>query len=251
MKEGALLSEAALTRKFETCFADATGFSDGVLLSEVDTGEGVPDFVFVRALGLKRHELVQMLAELPAAAFLNGTGAVLADLRRRPHTLDYLAQRSGLSRGHAERSVRTLCRIGWASRTDAGSYYLNRPAFPEIEITAFEFKLKDARRAVQQATRYKQFAQRALVVLPVERETNGRAVAQLASQAMLGIATFDSADCEVRYIVRPVKTPPRSRHAYMHVLGRILQHIELGDRTSGRRFPRSPSALGGPTASLI
>jgi len=232
------LSEATLTHRFEASFQDVPGFSDGVLLSEVDTGEGIPDFVFVRALGLERHQLMHLLAELPAAAFLNGTGAVLAELQQRPHTLEYLAKRTGLSRAHADRSARSLSKIGWVSRTTTGCYYLNGQPFPEIEITAFEFKLKDVRRAVQQATRYKHFAQRSLVVLPVGRETSGRAVAQLASQALLGIAIFDSVDCVVRYVVRPVKTPARSRHAYMHVLGRILQHMELGDRTSERRFPR-------------
>lgn len=232
------MTEAALTHSFQMCFQDLGGYSDGVLLTEVDTGEGVPDLVFVRAPGLERHELTRLLAELPAAAFLNGTGAVLADLQRRPHTVDYLARRTGLSRDHADRSARALCKIGWATRTETGSYFLSREPFPEIEITAFEFKLKDTRRAVQQAVRYKQFAQRVLVVMPAGRESSGRGVAQLASQAALGIAMFDAADCLVRYLVRPLKSPPRSRHAYMHVLGRILQHMELGDRTSDRRFPR-------------
>ena len=232
------MSEAALTHAFLTCFESTPGAAEGVLLSEVETGEGIPDLVLVRSRGLSRVQLSCLLAELPAAALLNGSGAVLAELQFRPHTLDYLAQRTGLSREHADRSARSLCKMGWAVRSANGSYYLDHQPFPDIEITAFEFKLKDTRRAVQQAIRYKQFAHRALVVLPAEQERAGLAVSQLAFRAAVGVATFDTDDCSVRYVVRPPKRPPRSRHAYMHVLGRILQHIELGDRTSGRRFPR-------------
>lgn len=238
-------SEEALVRAFQGCLNCEPSWAEGVFFSEVDTGEGVPDLILVRVPGLKRHEGAEALAALPAEPFLNGNGAVLAELQLRPHTVEYLAVRTGLTREHTLRAIRYLIRLGWATQNDRGLFMASsvRP-FPQFEITAFEFKLKDTGRAIQQAIRYRQFAQKAIVVVPSQRLASLSSVSDLASKATLGTATFDMSDCTLKFSVKPRLRPPRSRHAHMHVLGRLIQHIELGDRTSRRRFPLQAVAKG-------
>lgn len=239
------MSEETFARALERLLQDAPGLADGVLLPEVDTGEGVPDLLLVRVPGVTRQEVAETLARLPAEAFLNGTGAVLSELNRRPHTVEYLVRRTGLSREYVRRAVNYLCRLGWATHA-GGSLFLAsvERRFPDFEITAFECKMKDTRRAVQQAIRYTQFAHKVIAVLPQRREASVRAVSELASSATLGIATFDMTSGVIHFAVRPRKCPPRSKHAHMHVLGRVIQHIKLGDRSSQRRFPRQAGGKG-------
>lgn len=233
------LSEEAFVRAFTECRDFPHKWPDRLSLSEVDTGEGIPDLILVRLRGKTSQETAQALMALPAGPFLNGSGAVLAELQRRPHTLDYLMRRTGLSIEHVRRSLALLCRLRWATQTERGLFLRSSDAsIPDFEITAFEFKLKDVQRALQQAIRYQQFAHSAIVVLPGERETSLRGVSNLVRRATLGSATFDVTTCKVRYCVRPRICSPRSSHAYMHVVGRLIQHMESGDRTAGRRFPR-------------
>ena len=238
-------SEEVFVRAFEACLYRTPAWADGVFFSEVDTGEGVPDLILVRIVGMTKHEVAQLLNTLPADPFLNGTGAVLAELHRRPHSLNYLAQHTGLTREYVRRAVYFLCRLGWATQTDRGLFVAScERVLPDFEITAFEFKMKDAGRAVQQAIRYRQFAHKAIVILPPQRQASVDAVSELAYKATLGIATFDATSCAVRFSIRPRTKSPRSRHAYMHVLGRLILHIEVGDHSSQRRFPKQSGAKG-------
>lgn len=237
------MKEATFVKTFTECLDLSLKWSDCLLLSEVDTGEGIPDLILLRLRGKTGQEVRQVLASLPATPFLNGSGAVLAELQLRPHTLDYLVRSTGLSREHTRRAVASLCRLGWATQTKRGLFCRSHElVIPNFEITAFEFKLKDVRRAVQQAIRYRQFAHSAVVVLPEERAASLLRISNLVSGATLGSATFDASTSKVRFCVRPRIHRPRSSHAQMHVVGRLIQHMEFGDRSSQRRFPQQAEA---------
>ena len=63
--------------------------------------------------------------------------------------------------------LRALLRTQLITEQDNATFYLSEKLnIPDVEICAFEFKLKDWRRAFFQATRYRNFAHRVYVVLP-------------------------------------------------------------------------------------
>lgn len=238
------MSEEVFAREFRRYLEKS---ARDLLMTEVDTGEGVPDLVALRVSGMAKHELAEVLAGLPAEPFLNGTGALLAELNHRPHTADYLSERTGLSVNYIRRAIGLLCQIGWAQKTSRGLFMAvpERP-FPDIVVTAYECKMKDARRAVQQAIRYRHFAHRAVVVLPKERKASIVGISELACAANLGVGLFDTSTGTLRLVMRPRKLPPRSPCAYVNVIGKLVIHTQFGDRTSHLRFPRQ-SALGKPS----
>ena len=71
-------TEDALAESFLGCAEDVLGLHDGLLMQEVDAGEGVPDFVVIRVPGWTKEKVREALASLPSTPFLNGAGAVLA-----------------------------------------------------------------------------------------------------------------------------------------------------------------------------
>jgi hypothetical protein len=224
------------------CLGTSGKWSDGLVLSEVEIGEGVPDLVLVRLPGKTADQVQSQLASLPAEPFLNGYGALLAELERRAHTIEYLTRRTGLSREYVLKAGSFLCRLGWARRTETGSMMLADDfVLPPFRITAFELKLADVRRALGQAIRYQQFAHDSVVVLPTNRAGSLEGARTLIMDSALGSATFDAANCSLNFFVKPRTQSPRSRQAYMHAVGRLIGHLAEGPRKAGSRFPRSSS----------
>jgi len=81
-------------------------------------------------------------------------------------------------------------------------------ALKSLKLTAFEAKLKDWRRGLVQASRYKHFANRAILVLPSPTARVAREYIQTFRDLQVGLWEFDA---ESLRIVR--HTTPRARRA--------------------------------------
>lgn len=81
-------------------------------------------------------------------------------------------------------------------------------ALKSLKLTAFEAKLKDWRKGLVQASRYKHFANRAILVLPSATAKIAREYLQTFRDLQVGLWEFDS---EKLRIIR--HTTPRARRA--------------------------------------
>ena len=81
-------------------------------------------------------------------------------------------------------------------------------ALKSLKLTAFEAKLKDWRKGLVQASRYKHFANRSILVLPTETAMVAKEYVQTFRELQIGLWEFDTQN---QRIVR--HTTPRARKA--------------------------------------
>ena len=107
--------------------------------------------------------------------------------------------------------------------------FLLGPAFelPEIEICAFEFKLKNWRRALMQARRYRAFANRTYVVLPSTVAALAKSEADAFRQFNVGLISHDP-DGDSRRLILSRKQPPNSPAHFIQAVGLLMRQDEAG-----------------------
>ena len=77
-------------------------------------------------------------------------------------------------------------------------------------MTAFEMKLTDWKKAVQQAYRYSYFADTSIVVLPTDRETAVLPQIKLFKQMNIGLWFFDKKNSDIMKAFTPLRNSPRN-----------------------------------------
>ena len=105
--------------------------------------------------------------------------------------------------------IADLVWIGWSPESKAGEFSavsLERQLKRRL-LHAFEGKLKDWRRALQQAFRYRYFADKAIVVMPLENAKAALSNIEAFRQAGVGFWSFDT----TTKIIREHYTPSRIR----------------------------------------
>lgn len=90
-------------------------------------------------------------------------------------------------------------------------------------LTAFELKIKDWRKALQQAYRYSYFADRAVVVLPPETAQRARSELDLFGSMAIGLWSFDTSTGRIRKILNPKRKEARSATARAKAVDLIRQ----------------------------
>lgn len=85
----------------------------------------------------------------------------------------------------------------------------------ETSITSFELKLRDWRRAIKQAFRYRSFSNIAYVVLPESNINPALNNLEMFEQFNIGLASFDEAGLKILY-------KPESKEPYSVRLSRII-----------------------------
>ena len=117
--------------------------------------------------------------------------------------------------------------VAWAKGLDAAEgravagKRLGKPS--GIDVHAFEMKLRDWQRGLAQATRYRFFAHTSSLVLPPEQ---GRAAYErraLFKSAGVGLVSFDSADGQIRTLLRPRRSKPLSARAHGLMLAQLAE----------------------------
>jgi hypothetical protein len=117
--------------------------------------------------------------------------------------------------------------------TDAGlvralsddAYVLgSKSILPECEIWCFEGKLRDWKRALYQATRYRAFAHRSFVVMPEDCIQAAERQVDRFRLARVGLISLDDSG-RFRTITKPRSKEPRSSVMFTMATARALAHI--------------------------
>jgi len=125
--------------------------------------------------------------------------------------------------------VADLVWIGWTPEPNASEFTalaLERQMKRRL-LHAFEGKLKDWRRALQQAFRYRYFADKAIVVMP--RQNAGAALANLEAfrHASVGFWSFDSASGAIREHYTPSRIRAFSPEAREKAIRMLSSQVNL------------------------
>jgi hypothetical protein len=228
-------SEAAFAESFAESSFVHSGDGFWTVLPELETAEGVPDFVLVGTSSPTCSK--EVLLGLPGQLMLNGNSAVLGLLHHgAPRTREY--------------SLTQLENAGLITRNPQGSYLLSRTfIIPSIQLVSIELKLHNTRRALAQSIRYRSFSTHVLVVMPSAKHTLLESRATEWKAFGVGAATLSPETNHVRFVQRPRRTGPTSTSRYIDTLGRIALQLSSPDALrsgTGSRFPRgaSETAIG-------
>jgi len=150
---------------------------------------------------------------------------ILALLKPRAiRSEEFLLARTGVNRETLRRCIRQTEDAGLAFDLGNRRFVLGaRFLIPEVEICAFEFKLRKWRRALYQAVRYRTFSHRVYVVLPPESLPQSDYL-DVFRRFNVGLLSHD------RYghstvIVRSQKQSPTSRYRLIMALGMLLHQV--------------------------
>ena len=96
-------------------------------------------------------------------------------------------------------------------------------------ITAFEIKIKDWKRAIIQAYRYKYYSNRAIVVIPTEYSNKAILNKKLFQDLDVGLWAFDKKDQKISKIYTPRKRKPineAAREKALNILNRKFKFLQ-------------------------
>lgn len=220
----ATISEAEFSQTFQELLGDQpTGplGSSVAFARELECQRGRPDFVLTPSASLvrlsKRRGIADALSRPPAAMLLSLL------YHSSPRTEAHLFGRAALRRDSFIRALGTLSEVGLVQEVGP-SRYVTAPWLPkDIEFWAFELKIKNWRRAFYQALRYKAFAHRALIVLPLSRAERIRGDMAPLRQLGIGVAGLDPESGKLRILSRSRRTRPSSRFHHLFAVGKFLQ----------------------------
>ena len=206
-----------------------------ILLAEFDGIQGRPDIADVEINALPANINLDALAALlrsPTKARL------LSSLRHgTPRTIEYLGKITGLSVNSVRGHIREM-EAGGLVKTDTHKsvYLLCHLPWDMMDITSYEVKLSNWKRALFQGIGYRAFSRSVWVVMPQSRE-KGLQKATTAFQTYgIGLMSF-SDEGEANVIVRAKRhRRPTSRRLYLMAAGTALAKFLEHRRQSHRRL---------------
>lgn len=150
---------------------------------------------------------------------------IIALHAKQPKSIEQLA----LDTGRCPETIRFwLARMeqeGMVRALRGRGYVLGpRSQLPACEIWCFEGKLRDWPRAIYQATRYRAFAHRSLVVMPEDCVRPAEAQLERFRLARVGLLAL-STEGRLRIIAMPRSKTPRSQVMHAMAKGRALARI--------------------------
>jgi hypothetical protein len=95
-------------------------------------------------------------------------------------------------------------------------------------LTAFELKLRDWRRGLSQAYRYRYFADRAIVVLPPQAARRARAHMSMFRRLKVGVWSFDKTTGKIHPIFTPIRMKARNAVAREKAIELITRQLDFG-----------------------
>lgn len=215
---GPFLTEADLADPVAGWLAAQAG--SVVVAAEIDAGSGIADLVAGR---------LQHGADSSRGAFHDPFASAVLELARTPVLESELRRWAPIGwRSLRSRVLAPLLADGLLVREhrEDDDVYVSRadPDDPFEQLVAVELKLRDWRRAVAQAGRYRLFAERSYVALPAMR-INDNVVAEAVRNrvGVLAVGTDRSVRPACHPATAPALQPARRRWASEQLL-RALQH---------------------------
>lgn len=150
---------------------------------------------------------------------------VVALRAKQPKSVDQLVLEVARSRKTVRYWLARMEQEGLVRAVSAQGHVLGpKSSLPDCEIWCFEGKLRNWKRALYQATRYRAFAHRSLVVMPEDSVRPAEAQVDRFRLARVGLLALDDNGC-LRVITSP--RPQRPRSLVMHTMakGRVLARL--------------------------
>lgn len=97
-----------------------------------------------------------------------------------------------------------------------------RKTLVPAEICSFELKLRNWRRALYQATRYRSFSHRVFVVMPAENANTAYKHGETFRKANIGLVAHEASG-QSRVLIRPQKRKPHARYRTIMALGMLCE----------------------------
>lgn len=199
-------TELELVDEFERLFDVFLG--NGIHLErEFDCGFGIADAVIFK---YKKNQSLLNLGKVdPEWAY------TLKSLPyRRNFNIEYLCQLAGSSQASAKKAINNFIKAGYCTAKDKNTFIKNKqPRELCNSMIAIEAKLKNWKRALWQASRYKTFASESWVVLDRRYATSAIKHIETFKKFNIGLATF-STDGSYDEHFSPKKDTHQSEIAY-------------------------------------
>jgi DNA-binding transcriptional ArsR family regulator len=147
---------------------------------------------------------------------------ILAALDREAElSEEELLERIGVSRPVLQKWLRALAKAGLIEKDAMDSYSLiSDQRMPKVEICSFELKLKNWKRALYQATRYRSFSHRVFVVMPPGSAGVAYRHKHFFERANVGLVSHDTSG-QSRVLVRPKTRQPHATHRAIMAIGML------------------------------
>ena len=233
-------NEAALMRHFEATLRaqlTSTSTSSHIILTELDGIQGRADLI----LAYINISAVPASINLPTLAALLSSpinAQILATLRyRTPRTWRYLTTATGLSQPTLRRHIRQLQHSGLLTlNQDKRVSLAHKLPWNMMDITAYEGKISNCRRALSQALNYRSFSRNVQIVMPQSSAQRAASLAHVFRTNGIGLISVGD-DGATQTTIRAKKhRRPASRRLYLMAVGVILRNYLL-------RSPQSHSDL--------
>lgn len=210
-------TELELVNEFEKLFEVFLG--NGLHLErEFDCGFGIADAVIFK---YKKEPSLLDLGKVDP----EWTYTLKALPYRKNFDLDYLCQLSGSSLASSKKAINNFIKAGYCIAKDKNTFIKNRqPRDLCKSMVAIEAKLKDWKRALWQASRYKTFASESWVVL--DRRYASAAIKNIETFKLfnIGLATFSTDGCYDEHF-SPKKDAHQSDIAYWKANAILAQKL--------------------------
>ena len=142
-------------------------------------------------------------------------------------TKDYIKERTGITDTALNRTLRELKANDFLVKKK-NLYFLSKSFVQESDnIWAFDLKAPNWKRALQQATLYKAFANYVVAVRPFDEEEALQEKLELFAELNVGLLLFNSQSLEYKWLRRPLKDNALSKWQKLFFLGRLsAQHYQ-------------------------
>lgn len=200
------------------------------LMQEVDCYLGVADIVVVRRSRVfwshvTRSQLRCLTLPGPGSIY----GLLLESVAWSPAQL---ARRAGLTEGTVKRHLVRLSKVGLAVQGAKGGFVATvRFPHESLQITAYEAKIENWRRALYQALRYWSFANQVYIVLPVARARRIASSEEILGRTGVGLIGLDGSG-KTHLLLKSAVKKPRSSAIRLRVAARGVLALQ---RSMGRQ----------------
>lgn len=205
-----------------------------IRLHELDGLQGRADLVDAHIHALPSAVSLDVLA----ASLMSPAKARLLALLRygAPRTRGYLARGTGFSSRSLGDHIRHLERAGLANVYKSTAVSLCCPLpWSMVDITAYEGKLSNWRRALHQAIGYRSFSRSVWVVMPASGAQHAKKLATVFHINGIGLMAI-AGDGSAHVEIRSRKRRPASRRLYLMAVGVILTKFIEERRRLHRRI---------------
>ncbi len=197
--------------------------STGYLIKELETMHGRPDAVVIGSDKSALNAPVWRAAALSPSTITFSKVLITMKASRRSMSIEDVSISTGTSYAASRQTINALINEGLASYLKNGKLKLSAKAYiPHTEIVSIEFKLSDWRKALRQAARHRSFADRAYVVMPMNKKALLESNISMFSSFGISVIVYDYETQTSEVIHDARKTKKLSEFSYVDVLGRVF-----------------------------